>query len=73
MHLPNIESLLEDGQITVGILRPVGCVAIANDDHNTLAMLQRRPGETLQQLLLRLDQAIAKALNDDEFIDEING
>jgi hypothetical protein len=73
MHLPNIESLLEEGQITVGILRPVGCVAIANDEHSTLAMLQRRPGETLQQLLFRLDQAIAKAQDDGDFIDEING
>ena len=73
MHLPNIESLLEEGQITVGALHPVGCVAIANDDHNTLAMVRRRPGESLQKLLLRLDQAIAKALDDGEFTDEVNG
>jgi len=42
------------------------------DDHNTLAMLKRREGETLAQLLIRLDQAIAKAHNGDIFTDEIN-
>ena len=35
-------------------------------------MLVRRDGETLAQLLIRLDQAIAKALEDDIFTDEIN-
>ena len=72
MYLPNIESFLDEGQITIGALQPVGCVAIANDDHNTLAMLKRRRGESLQDLLLRLDQAIAKAHDDEEFIDEVN-
>lgn len=72
MHLPNIESLIEFGEITVGVIRPIGCVAIANDGHNALAMLRRRNGETLQQLLIRLDQAIAKAEDDGEFTDEIN-
>ena len=51
---------------------PVGCVAIANDGHNSLAMLKRRNGETLQQLLIRLDQAIAKAADGGEYTDEIN-
>lgn len=73
MHLPNIESLIEDGEITVGVILPVGCVAIANDGHNALAMLKRRNGETLQKLLIRLDQAIAKAENEGEYTDEING
>jgi hypothetical protein len=54
------------------MLRPIGCVAIANDDDNTLAMLVRRKGETLIQLLTRLDQAIDKACNEDVFTDEIN-
>ena len=73
MHLPNIESLIEDGEITVGVIRPVGRVAIANDGYNTLAMLKRQKGETLQQLLIRLDQAIAKAENEGKYTDEING
>jgi hypothetical protein len=43
-----------------------------DDDHNSLAMLQRRPSETLQQLLQRLDAAIDLAWNADQFTDEIN-
>src|SRR5215467_3622601 len=59
--LPHIATLIADGEITVGILNPVGGVAVATDDHNTLAMLKGRPGETLRQLLTRLDQAIERA------------
>ena len=57
----NIAELIADGEITVGMLHPVGCVAMATDGHNSLAMLKRRRGETLAQLLTRLDQAIDKA------------
>lgn len=59
--LPHIAALIADGEITVGMLHPVGCVAVATDGHNSLAMLKRRPGETLAQLLTRLDQAIERA------------
>lgn len=58
--LTNIDELIEDGgQITVGYLDPIPCVAVANDESHTLVMLKRRPGESLQQLLERLDAAIA--------------
>lgn len=70
--LSNIADLISDGEITVGVLRPVGCVATATDGHNCLAMLVRRRGETLAQLLIRLDQAIDKALTEDIYTDEIN-
>ena len=46
-ELPHIAELIIDGEITVGTLVPVGCVAIATDGHNTLAMLKRRESETL--------------------------
>jgi hypothetical protein len=73
MKLENIESLIEcDGQITVGHMRPVGCVAVANDESNSLAMLRRRPGESFMALLERLDYAIERALEYEEFTDEIN-
>lgn len=71
-HLPNIAELIEDGEITVGTLDPVGCVATASDGHCCLAMLVRRKGETLNQLLIRLDLAIARAHTEDIFTDEIN-
>lgn len=71
--LANIAALIDSGgQITLGALHPIECVAIANDDHNSLAMLRRRPGETLPQLLQRLDAAVDLAWNADQFTDEIN-
>lgn len=70
--LPNIAALIAYGEITIGVLRPVGCVATASDEDRCLAMLVRRRGETLAQLLGRLDLAIDKALTDDTCIDEIN-
>ena len=72
LALPNIAQLIADGEITVGVLRPIGCVATATDRHNCLAMLVRRRGETLTQLLTRLDLAIAKAFTEDIFTDEVN-
>jgi hypothetical protein len=56
------------GEITVVELRPIGCVATACDDDSTLAMLVRRQGETLIQLLTRL----AQAYEENDCIDEIN-
>ncbi len=70
--LPHIADLIDYGDITVGVIEPVGCVATATDGSNCLAMLVRRDGETLHQLLLRLDLAIARAFVDDIFTDEVN-
>jgi hypothetical protein len=61
-----------DGQISIGAITPIPCAAIANDDHNMLAALVRRPGEALQQLLERLDRAVQLALDEEIFTDEIN-
>jgi predicted RNase H-like HicB family nuclease len=38
-----------------------------------LAALVRRRGESLEDLLTRLDEALERRWEDDEFIDEING
>lgn len=70
--LPHIAEFIDYGEITLGQMYPAGCVAVAADGHNSLAMLVRRDGETLAQLLTRLDRAIAKAIEDDIFTDEIN-
>lgn len=70
--LRHISELIDYGQITIGTIGPVGSVAIASDGHNSLAMLVRRKGETLEALLTRLDQAIDKAINEEIFTDEIN-
>lgn len=70
--LPNIEELIQHGQITFGIIRPVGCVAVAHDGRQTVSMLVRHDGETVAQLLTRLDLAIAKARLEGVRVDEVN-
>lgn len=71
--LKNITELLNSGgQISLGELPPVRCAAVASDDNNALAMLQRRPGESLHELLVRLGAAIALACDKQIFTDEIN-
>ncbi len=71
--LAHIARLIDGGgQITVGRLHPIACAAIATDGERCLAMLQRRSDENLQQLLERLDAAIARAWTDEVFTDEIN-
>ena len=70
--LRHISELIGYGEITVGEKFPMGCIAVAHDGHNSLAMLSRCKGESLVQLLTRLDQAIAKANKEGVFTDEIN-
>jgi len=72
LSLPNIAELIEDGEITIGMRHPMGCVAIAADEDCTYAMLVRRRGESLMQFLIRLDRAIEKALTLGVFTDQIN-
>jgi hypothetical protein len=71
-YLPNIADLISYGHITIGVLHPTGCVAVATDGQSTVAMLLRRPDETMAHLLTRLDQAIDEALTEDIYTDEIN-
>ena len=72
--LKNIAALVEDGgEITLGHLDAVGrCVATATDDAQCLAMLVRRKGESLDDLLRRLDAAIVDAYENEHFTDEIS-
>jgi hypothetical protein len=59
--------------ITIGRAPSFDCVATATDDADVcLAMLVRRDGETLNQLVKRLDRAIHLAWTDDWFTDEVN-
>ena len=72
--MKNIEALIDDvGVITLGALPPHECAATAADGSNTLAMLVRRDGETLNALLKRLDRAIGAYFDDGETVDEVNG
>ena len=65
--------IADGGDITVGRVYPIKCAATAADGHDSVAMLVRREGETLNALLKRLDKAIGQYFDNDEFIDEVNG
>ncbi|HJV50655.1 MAG TPA: hypothetical protein VJ652_04305 [Noviherbaspirillum sp.] len=72
--LTHLNALIANGgEFSIGRLSPVECVATATDEDNCPAMLQRRPGESLHQLLVRLDDAIARAYDNELFTDEMNG
>ncbi|MCC7123182.1 MAG: hypothetical protein IT493_16645 [Gammaproteobacteria bacterium] len=72
---PTLEAFVlhEHGQISVGRIGPINCAAVASDDNAMQAALQRRDGESLADLLQRLDAALKRALDDNAFTDEING
>jgi len=71
--LTNLEALLDGrGEITIGSIGPIPCVATASDEDMTYVMLQRRPGEPLGALLDRLDATLAWAWENEELVDEIN-
>ena len=70
----NIEWVIANhGSITIGeVGADIGCVAAAADPDLCYAMLARRDGESLPDLMGRLDRAIATAAESSTTIDEIN-
>jgi hypothetical protein len=71
--LPNIEFLIDgNGEITIGGIGPGPCIATVVDDDASFTRLVRREGESLRHFLLRLDRAIELALEDQDYIDEVN-
>ena len=69
----NIDAFVKaGGEITIGKIGQIRCGATAADEHQSLTMLARRPEESLEELLDRLDGAIVKAWDEEEYIDEIN-
>jgi hypothetical protein len=69
----HIQALIDSGgQIMVGTIAPIRAAAVAHDGSKTLVMLRRRPGEAIQELLARLDAAIATAKSTGSRVDEIN-
>jgi hypothetical protein len=70
----NLDSLIRGhGDITLGRVGPVRCAAVAADGGQMLAALVRRPRESLEELLTRLDEALERRWEHEEFVDEING
>jgi hypothetical protein len=74
--LPNWPALQElidnEGQVTLGYVDPIPCVAVASNSHDMLAALKRKRGESLIDLLNRLDTAVALSEEDGSTVDEIN-
>jgi hypothetical protein len=72
--LPAIEEYVSDlkGQISVGAIGPIACAAVASDPHGMPVALVRQPGESVKELLERLDRHLRVALDHDEYTDEIN-
>jgi hypothetical protein len=69
----SIEFLIDgNGDITIGAVGPIRCAATAADQDQCLAMLVRRPGESLVDLLQRLDAAIGDACENGIYVDEVN-
>lgn len=69
----HIQALIETGgQIMIGTIAPIRGAAVAHNGTKTLAMLKRRPGELIHELLTRLDGAIGTAKSTGSCVDEIN-
>ncbi len=60
------------GQIMLGTMKPIVGAAVAHDGKKTLVMLKRKHSEPVDQLLRRLDAAVATAKATGLRVDEIN-
>jgi len=73
IDIPAIAELIDnEGSISIATVHRFGCVAAAHDGKQTLAMLRRRPMESCNDLLKRLNAAIAMAEETGKPIDEVN-
>jgi len=67
-----LSDFLQYGTITIGHMEPVGGVAVASEGKSVYVTLRRKPGETLNQTIVRLDHAIGRVITELVYIDEIN-
>jgi hypothetical protein len=69
----NIQSFLDDtrGQITIGEIPPIHRAALAAEGKKARVALVCRHGETVGQLLERLDAALGKAMAENIVVDEV--
>lgn len=71
--LGNIQSFLDNtrGQITIGEIPPLRRAALAAQGKKARVALVSKDGETITQLLERMDTALGKAMAEDSVIDEV--
>jgi hypothetical protein len=69
----NIQSFLDNtrGQITIGEIPPLRRAALAAQGKKARVALVSREGETMAQLLERMDAALGKVMADNSVIDEV--
>ena len=72
LELNYLPDFFQYGSISIGHIEPVGGVATASKGKRSYVTLRRKPGETLQQTIVRLDLAIGRVINELVYIDEIN-
>jgi hypothetical protein len=73
MALPHMQAFLDKtrGQITLGEIPPIERAALAAVGKKVHVALVGRDGETMGQLLERLDTALGKVMADKSVIDEV--
>jgi hypothetical protein len=73
-YLYNLEAFIDSGrgQITIGPVKPVRCAALASEGCTALVSLVRRDGETIANLLARLDLALGRVAVERIGIDEFS-
>lgn len=71
--LSHLQAFLDDtrGQVTIGEIPPIRRAALAAQGKKPRVALVGRDGETIAQLLERLDAALGKAMAEDAVIDEV--
>lgn len=71
--LRHLQSFLDDsrGQITIGEIPPIRRAALAAEGKKARVALVGRDGETIAQLLERLDAALGKTMAEDTVVDEV--
>jgi hypothetical protein len=73
MSFVNMQAFLDKtrGQITIGEIPPIERAALAAVGKRVHVALLSRDGETMGQLLERLDAALGKVMTDGSVIDEV--
>lgn len=73
IQLSHLQSFLDNtrGQITIGEIPPIRRAVLAAVGKKARVALMARDGETVAQLLERLDAALGRAMAEDSVIDEV--
>lgn len=70
---PNLQELIDSGgAIKIGQIAPAMGAAVAIQERQVYAMLRIVEHEPLPEILDRLDAAVARAIKDEIYTDEIN-